>query len=220
MSAALAAASGDGSVPAPARGSVGAVAVGRSLFKVRGWLYLPFAVFALLWIRWEWEDDLVLWPLGLSLMASGGWLRFAAIRRMGGAARTHKDRAKRLVTTGPYAWTRNPIYVANLTSFAGFVILCELPWFAALSVLALGAAYHAIALYEEGVLSDAFGAEYDAYRARVPMWLPRQPRSPVVEDASTLYPPGKLVRRERGALLNLGVLVVLAILKELLAQPL
>ena len=192
---------------------------GRALFKVRGWLYLPFAIFALLWTRWEWEDDHLLWPLGLSLMAAGAWLRFAAIRRMGGAARTHKDTAKRLVTTGPYAWTRNPLYIANLTAFAGFVVLCELPWFAAVSVLVLGAAYRAIALHEEGILACAFGAEYEAYRARVPMWFPRRPRHPESEDPSTFYPLAKIARRERGAFLNLGVLVALALLKELVAHP-
>ena len=192
--------------------------LGRVLFRVRGWLYLPFAAFALLWTRGEWEDDLILWPLGLSIMAAGAWLRFAAIRRMGGAARTKKDKAKRLVTTGPYAWTRNPLYLANLTAFAGFVILCELPWFAAGSLLVLGAAFHAIARYEEGILASSFGAEFDDYRARVPMWFPRRPRSFEAEDPSTFYPIGKIARRERGALLNLGVLVALAFLKELVAH--
>jgi len=212
------------SAPFPASGAAPgpavAVAIGRALFKVRGWLYLPFALFALLWTRGEWEVDVVLWPLGLSIIAAGTGLRFSAIRRMGGAARTHKDSAKRLVTTGPYAWTRNPLYVANLAAFAGFVILCELPWFAAISVVTLGAAYHAIARYEESVLAGTFGAGFDAYRARVPMWIPRRPAgAPPAEDPSTLYPVAKLVRRERGAILNLATLVALAALKELVAHP-
>lgn len=203
---------------APMPPAAPAAPLGRALFRVRGWLYLPFAAFALLWTRGEWEDDLILWPLGLSIMASGAWLRFAAIRRMGGAARTKKDKAKRLVTTGPYAWTRNPLYLANLIAFAGFVILCELPWFAAGSLLVLGAAFHAIARYEEGILASSFGAEFDDYSARVPMWFPRRPRSVEAEDPSTFYPIGKIARRERGALLNLGVLVALALVKEFAAH--
>jgi protein-S-isoprenylcysteine O-methyltransferase Ste14 len=198
--------------------SASAPTLGRVLFRVRGWLYLPFALFALLWTRGEWEDEYILWPLGLSIMAAGASLRFSAIRRMGGAARTHKDKAKRLVTTGPYAWTRNPLYVANLTAFAGFVVLCELPWFAAISVLALGAAYHAIALYEESILARTFGSRFGDYRARVPMWIPRRPSPAPAEDPSTFYPVAKILVRERGALLNLGTLVALAALKELVAH--
>ena len=204
--------------PEPIRASAYAPTPGRALFRVRGWLYVPFALFAVLWTHGEWEDDLVLWPLGLGVMAAGAWLRYSAIRRMGGAARTKKDSAKRLVTTGPYAWTRNPLYLANLTAFAGFVILCELPWFAAISVLALGAAYHLIAHYEESVLAREFGREYEEYRARVPMWIPRRPVPVPAEDRSTLYPLAKILVRERGALLNLSTLVALAALKELVAH--
>ena len=209
-----------GPVPTPlpsepaSRGS----ALGRALFTVRGWLYIPFALFSLLWTRGEWEDELVLWPLGLAMIATGVWLRFAAIRRMGGAARTKKDSAKRLVTTGPYAWTRNPLYLANLTAFSGFVVLCELPWFAAISVLLLGAAYHRIAMYEESVLARQFGRDFEEYRARVPMWIPRPPRAAASEDPAGFYPLGKLLRRERGALLNVGCLVALALLKEFVAH--
>lgn len=194
------------------------VPLGRRLFRIRGWLYLPFALFATFWTRWEWERDAIIWPIGVALLAAGAALRFSAIRRMGGAARTHKDKAKRLVDSGPYAWVRNPLYVANITAFAGFVVLCELPWFAVVSVLLLGAAFHAVARYEETILRAGFGEAFDDYRARVPMWIPRPPREAPVEDPSTFYPVEKILRRERGALANIALFLCLAVAKEFLAH--
>ena len=198
--------------PAPPGSSL--VPLGRRLFKVRGWIYLPIAA-AGLWLRaGEFDRPEINWPAGLALVLFGVGLRFASIRRIGGAARTHKHKAKRLVDTGPYAWVRNPLYIANTAAFLGFLVLCALPWFALASWFFLWGYYHAIARYEETVVAGAFGAEFEAYRARTPLWIPRPPRSPPAEDPADLYPVGKLLKRERGALLNVGVMVALAACKQ------
>jgi protein-S-isoprenylcysteine O-methyltransferase Ste14 len=208
--------------PAPASASAArpdrVVALGRALFRVRGWVYVPFAAAALL-LRWgEVDAPLATWPAGLALMATGVALRFSCIRRMGGAARTHKHKAKRLVDSGPYAWVRNPLYVANTTAFLGFIVLCGLPWFALASWLLLWAYYHAIARYEETVLAETFGEEFQEYRRRTPLWIPRPPKDPPAEDPAEFYPLGKILRRERGALLNVGVMIALAAAKGLLGR--
>ncbi len=76
----------------------------------------------------------------------------------------------RLVTSGVFAYSRNPIYVAFLLPLM------------ALGYFSLAAAAGAIALYlvsmtylvikaEERCLSRSFGDDYTAYRARVPRWL-------------------------------------------------
>ena len=199
--------------PSPPPASV-LVPLGRLLFKVRGWIYVPIAA-AALWIR-AGEVDLpeATWPAGMALVISGVWLRFASIRRIGGAARTHKHKAKRLIDTGPYAWVRNPLYIANTAYFLGFLVLCGIPWFAFASWLFLWGYYHAIARYEETVVAEAFGAEFEAYRARTPLWIPRQPGSEPPEDPEDLYPVGKLLKRERGALLNVAVMIALAACKQ------
>ena len=191
----------------------GIVGLGRALFKVRGWVYVPFAVAALLIRRGEVDMPWVIWPSGLALIAFGIGLRFSCIRRMGGSARTKKHKAKRLVDSGPYAWVRNPLYVANTTAFLGYIVLCGLPWFAGVTWILLWAYYHAIARYEETVLAELFGPEFDAYRARTPLWIPRPPKDPPVEDPADFYPFGKIVKRERGALLNTAAMIGLAAAK-------
>ena len=200
--------------PVSATAEGGIVGLGRRLFLVRGWIYIPFAAAALLspWGRVDRPE--ILWPAGLALILFGIGYRFACIRRMGGAARTHKHKAKRLVDTGPYAWVRNPLYIANTAAFLGFVLLCGQPWLALGAWLFLWAYYHAIARYEETVLAQAFGAEFDAYRAATPLWIPRPPRNPPPEDPADFYPVGKLLKRERGALLNVLVMTAAAAARQ------
>jgi protein-S-isoprenylcysteine O-methyltransferase Ste14 len=198
--------------PAPPGGVVG---LGRRLFRVRGWVYLPFAAVAVAVRRGEWPHPEVLWPAGLALMALGIGLRFVCIRRMGGAARTHKHKAKRLVDSGPYAWVRNPLYIANTGAFLGFILLCGLPWLALASWVLLWAFYHAIARYEETVLAEGFGADFQEYRRKVPLWIPRPPRDPPPEDPADFYPFAKILKRERGALLNVAGMIGLAAAKRI-----
>jgi protein-S-isoprenylcysteine O-methyltransferase Ste14 len=192
----------------------GLAGLGRKLFLVRGWVYLPFAAAAMLIPASERPGAEVLWPAGIALMVLGVALRLASIRRIGGAARTKKNKAKRVIDSGPYGWTRNPLYIANTSAFLGFLLLCRLPWFALASWVLLWCWYHAIARYEETVLAGLFGPEFDDYRRRVPLWIPRPPKSPPAEDPEDLYPWGKLLRRERGALLNVMGMIGLAAVKQ------
>ena len=196
----------------------GLVGLGRSLFRVRGWVYLPFAAAAVALPREGWSPPEVLWPAGFAFMALGIALRFLSIRRIGGAARTKKHKAKRVIRTGPYGWVRNPLYIANAGAFLGFLLLCGEPLFALGSWLLLWAYYHAIARYEETVLRGLFGPEFEDYRREVPLWIPRPPRNPAPEDPRDLYPTGKLLRRERAALMNVGAMIALAAAKHFLLR--
>jgi protein-S-isoprenylcysteine O-methyltransferase Ste14 len=76
-----------------------------------------------------------------------------------------------LVTTGPYALTRNPMYTGHVIFMAGLVLATRSP------VALMLAAYHAYwlhgrALEDEEALCARFGNEYEAYRMRVGRWLP------------------------------------------------
>lgn len=80
---------------------------------------------------------------------------------------------KNLVVTGLFRYVRNPIYVAVVAIILGQAMLFGdwglVPWGA---LLWLG--FHLFVLaYEEPTLQHAFGAEYEAYRANVPRWIPR-----------------------------------------------
>ena len=78
-----------------------------------------------------------------------------------------------LVVTGLYRYVRNPMYVAVVSVILGQGIL-----FGDGRLLVYGGllwlAFHAFVLaYEEPVLAESFGAQYEDFRANVPRWIPR-----------------------------------------------
>ena len=80
-----------------------------------------------------------------------------------------------LMTTGPYAYTRNPMYVAELALWLGWAIL-----FGSLVIL-LGFVVLTVVIilvvpWEERGLETQFGETYRQYQARVPRWLGRTRR--------------------------------------------
>lgn len=79
--------------------------------------------------------------------------------------------AERLVTTGPYAISRNPIYVGNTFIVLGIAILLSSLWMAAAAILAAVLTRHLAILREEEHMSARFGAAWDAYARKVPRWL-------------------------------------------------
>ena len=81
---------------------------------------------------------------------------------------------ERLVTTGAYRYVRNPMYLAVLFAILGQALLLGQP---VLLAYAAGVAVMFVIwvrFYEEPVLRQQFGAEYDAYRRAVPAWWPRR----------------------------------------------
>ncbi len=111
-----------------------------------------------------WQQGAVYVLIGagaLAAMAALGWL---------GKAFAIMPEARNLVTTGPYAHVRHPLYAAQIVIVLGLILQYQQPW----SLLLGGAviAFQVIrSLYEERVLTQAF-PEYDAYRARTKRFIP------------------------------------------------
>ena len=80
---------------------------------------------------------------------------------------------ERLVVGGEYRFVRNPMYVAVVGAVLGQALI-----FGSLSLLVYAAIVWAVTaafvhLYEEPVLLESYGEEYQRYRQAVPAWLPR-----------------------------------------------
>ncbi len=112
----------------------------------------------------------------VKLLIAGG-----AVAAMGLALRAyaagHLAKNQKLATSGPYAWTRNPLYLGSSLIGAGFA-LAGGNWILALGCLILFAAiYWPVIRREEEYLRSEFGEDYDRYAQHVPLFLPRFRRS-------------------------------------------
>ncbi len=165
---------------AEVRRSPYSVRLGRWLFRNRTMTFAPLAIAAAAaaWIRASGAAEPGM-ALGANVLAGFALLLAAAIVRLHVAGRARPGTSSRgvtleageLITTGMYAWTRNPLYVANLLIWFGLGLAAGCP-IAALCMTGLAAAqYHAIILAEEEYLARRYGERYAAYCRRVPRWL-------------------------------------------------
>ena len=113
---------------------------------------------------------------GIGLVILGESIRINAVRYAGGATRTTKVGAPSLCTTGPYARTRNPLYLGNMIIYCGIVFIAggQHMWELFLLVFSFFTfQYFMIISLEEETLVGLFGDEYQTYRKNVPHLFPR-----------------------------------------------
>ncbi len=76
-----------------------------------------------------------------------------------------------IVATGPYRFTRNPLYLAMAVFTVGVALVVNSGWGLALVVPALVATHYLAIAPEERYLAGKFGDDYRAYRGRVRRWI-------------------------------------------------
>ncbi|MDQ2669363.1 MAG: isoprenylcysteine carboxylmethyltransferase family protein [Gemmatimonadota bacterium] len=103
---------------------------------------------------------------GLALMAAG-LVTFVGART---AVMPHLP-ARRLVTSGPYRFTRNPMYLGLTIAYAGIALLIDTAWPLIVLPLVLALLVRVVIRREERYLEHAFGGEYREYCRRVGRWI-------------------------------------------------
>jgi protein-S-isoprenylcysteine O-methyltransferase Ste14 len=103
--------------------------------------------------------------IGLPIALCGGILRALA------AGVIRKDAT--LTTAGPYAWTRNPLYLGSFLLGLGFAIMSGSWIAAALIILPSFVVYPNVIRSEEAHLARLFPEQFHAYCAAVPRFFPR-----------------------------------------------
>jgi protein-S-isoprenylcysteine O-methyltransferase Ste14 len=103
--------------------------------------------------------------VGLALAAGGELIRLWAAG--------HIEKTLTLATGGPYAHTRNPLYLgSSLLGLGAAIGACHLVVVAAV-LLYFGVFYPVVIREESRFLRDKFGEDYDAWAGAVPAFLPR-----------------------------------------------
>jgi len=149
---------------------------GRLLFRWRSFtpVLLVAVAVPLLWRSRGPASPLWL-AAGLALCVAGQALRAWVLGQVpdGTSGQNEKLIATSLNTTGPYALTRNPLYLGNLGIALGLCLMAHDVWLLSIVALLFAVQYRVIIAAEERFLRDRFGAEYDAWSARVPRFWPR-----------------------------------------------
>jgi protein-S-isoprenylcysteine O-methyltransferase Ste14 len=124
-----------------------------------------------------------------------------------GLASGHVQKDKQLTTSGPYAYTRNPLYLGSLIMAGGFAIAARNWWIVAIMLVMFAVIYVPVIAGEERYLRQTF-PNYDNYARNVPRMLPRLTR---YGNQQSAYSSARYWKhREYEA--SIGCAVVLAIL--------
>lgn len=84
----------------------------------------------------------------------------------------HVSKAAEITQSGPYAYTRNPLYLGSILIGAGFALAARSPWIALGMLVVFLAVYVPVIRWEEAWLRAHLDG-FDDYAARVPRLLPR-----------------------------------------------
>jgi protein-S-isoprenylcysteine O-methyltransferase Ste14 len=155
-------------------------------------------------------------------LSAGGVLIMAGLA-VRAAAAGHIRKNRELTTTGPYAYTRNPLYLGSILIAAGFVIASRSVWIAAAALLMFLAIYLPVIRAEEAYLGSAF-RDYAEYATRVPRLLPRFTPYRSADRGSAVEAEGAFSRelyfrhREYQAALGSALMIGALILKMIVVK--
>jgi protein-S-isoprenylcysteine O-methyltransferase Ste14 len=111
--------------------------------------------------------------LGTVFILIGAWISIPArqmMLRAGTAVKPYLPTTA-LVITGPFRFTRNPLYVGLTLFYLGIAVAARSLWALALLLVVLTVMQRGVIDREERYLEHKFGAEYVRYRERVRRWI-------------------------------------------------
>jgi len=129
----------------------------------------------------------------------------------------HIRKNQTLAVSGPYARTRNPLYLGSFVLGIGFTIASGVWWLGLVFIALFLGIYLPVMRVEANELTQIFGEEYQDYAGRVPLFFPRLT---VYKKSATSFDFGLYLRyREYQATLGLvfawSVLLIKTIFPEL-----
>jgi protein-S-isoprenylcysteine O-methyltransferase Ste14 len=147
-------------------------------------------------------------PTPITLLAGGAISLLGLAVRAWSAGHIRKNDA--LATSGPYAYTRNPLYFGSFLLGVGFTV-ASARWPLALLFIALFLGiYFPVMRVESSTLAGLFGESYQHYAAAVPLFFPRVTAYSGSDEA--LRFDGRLYMRYREYQAGLGLLIAWGLL--------
>ena len=181
--------------------------IGNFFFKYRS--YTPIPLVAVILYNAQLANAYVV--LGLIFIILGELIRFWSVSYAGGITRTTTVGATTLCTAGPFAHTRNPLYIGNMLMYNGIVLIAgasNIFSMLMLTWLFFIIQYFLIINLEEQTLTRIFGTAYLDYTKNVPRLFPRLIRwkSDDNRQPMTLL---KTLRSEKRTLQNIVIFLII-----------
>ena len=202
-------ADGDRRSSRPAWADWSAVDIGERLFELRDYTPIPLILLTL----YVAEPTVGAAVLGTVIAMLGELIRVYSVAFIGSVSRTRnvETAGAALITGGPFAFVRNPLYVGNFLITMGLAVFSAKGWLVFVAAALFAFQYYCIVKHEERLLVSRFGSAYEDFMATVPPWIPAKwPTLETIEWPTTFSPA---LRSERRTLLTIVVLVTLLTLK-------
>jgi len=171
-----------------------------SLFKYRSYTPIPLLI-AILLLAKPTPVSLI---TGFLVALAGESLRLWGVRHAGGATRTtgQVGAGAVLITHGPFAYVRNPLYLGNFILSLGLCLMANawMPWMLLVFVAAFAWQYRMIIALEEEHLQQRFGQVYTDYFNNVRRFLPRL--TPFNKQSVDVMPLRRALKIERNTLMS------------------
>jgi len=159
--------------------------------------------------------------LGLPIAFLGEAIRCWAVGYSGVTTRGNRVEAAQLVSAGPYAYVRNPLYVGNFITAVGFAVaftgknsFASRTALRAASLAVMAGVYAAIIPHEENFVRSEFGDAFERYCENVP---PLAPLATPWDGGEGTYKPGVIWEAESKTFATFGAMLALLALKALRA---
>jgi protein-S-isoprenylcysteine O-methyltransferase Ste14 len=171
-------------------------------FNYRSYTPIPLLLAVLIWAA----PSTASLAGGFALTLLGESLRIWAVRHAGGATRTtgRPGAGAELITHGPFAYVRNPLYLGNFILSLGLCLMAWawMPWMLFLFIALFGVQYRLIISLEEERLRQHFGPIYEEYLQVVPRFIPRL--RPFSSQRVPGMPLGRALKIEKNTLLSVS----------------
>lgn len=131
----------------------------------------------------------------------------------------NKDTHEYVTVFGPYAYSRNPLYLGNF--FLGLGFICMGNYWAAivLFLILFFIIYRSTILDEEKLLTRMFGNPYIEYRQKVPRFFPRLNPSKTSSNVNVPFSWRQVFRREYKAWIGIVITLVFLIYRAAVLNP-
>ena len=185
--------------------------VRQRLFQYRSYTPIPFLLL-MIWFAHPTSASLV---LGFLIIFSGETMRLWGVAIAGSETRTTGPVGGTfLITTGPFSYVRNPLYVGNMLIYFGVGVMSNalFPWLALGALLYFLFQYSLIVSLEEEYLMKTFGAAFARYREVVPRFVPTFTRYAVGTNTQPELNWSRGLVSERRTLQAIGILSVVLLL--------